>query len=84
VKLLDQGEPQSARAPLPRSLSSQVCVAPLVLRGLQSRVSDSAMIDKPEPRPFPPPWFAEKGADSKFADRYLYWRGVEALGSVGR
>jgi hypothetical protein len=37
-----------------------------------------------EPRPFPPPWFAEKGADSKFADQYLYWRGVEALGSVGR
>jgi hypothetical protein len=52
---------------------------------LASRVSDnSAMTDEPEPRRFPPPWFAEKGADSKFADRYLYWGGVEALGSVGR
>jgi hypothetical protein len=38
------------------SLSSQVCVAPLALRGLQSRVSDSAMIDKPEPRRFTPPF----------------------------
>ena len=46
---------------LPGSLlSSQVCVAPLALRGLQSRVSDSAMIDKPEPRRFPPPWIAEE------------------------
>ena len=44
---------------LPGSLlSSQVWVAPLALRGLQSRVSDSAMIDKPEPRRFPPPWIA--------------------------
>jgi hypothetical protein len=32
--------------------------AALALRGLQSRVSDSAMIDKPERR-FPPPWSAE-------------------------
>jgi len=32
----------------------------LALRGLQSRVSDSAMIDKPEPRRFPPPWIAEE------------------------
>ena len=47
-------------SPLPGSLSSQVCVAPLALRGLQSRVSDSAMIDKPEPRRFPPPWIAEE------------------------
>jgi len=39
------GHPQ-----LPGSLSSQVCVAPLALRGSQSRVSDSAMIDKPEAR----------------------------------
>jgi len=31
----------------------------LPLRGLQSRVSDSAMIDKPEPRRFPSPWIAE-------------------------
>jgi hypothetical protein len=30
----------------------------LALRGLQSRVSDSAMIDKPEARHFPPPWTA--------------------------
>ena len=46
---------------LPGSLlSSQVWVAPLALRGLQSRVSDSAMIDKPEPRRFPPPWIAEE------------------------
>ena len=46
---------------LPGSLlSSQVCVAPLALRGWQSRVSDSAMIDKPEPRRFPPPWIAEE------------------------
>ena len=41
---------------LPGSLSSQVCVAPFALHGLQSRVSDSAMIDKPEPPRFPPPW----------------------------
>ena len=46
--------------PTPAGVSSpQVCVAPLALRGLQSRVSDSAMIDKPEPRRFPPPWTAE-------------------------
>ena len=32
----------------------------MALRGLQSRVSDSAMIDKPEPRRFPPPWIAEE------------------------
>ena len=30
------------------------------MRGLQSRVSDSAMIDKPEPRRFQPPWIAEE------------------------
>ena len=30
----------------------------LALRGLQSRVRDSAMIDKPERR-FPPPWSGE-------------------------
>jgi hypothetical protein len=42
-------------SPLLGSLS-QVCVAPLALRGLQSRVSDSAMIDKPEPRRFTPPF----------------------------
>src|SRR4029077_18403337 len=45
---------------LPKSLSSQVCVAPFALHGLQSRVSDSAMIDKPEPRRFPPPWSVEE------------------------
>jgi len=31
----------------------------LALRGLQSRVSDSAMTDKPEAR-FPPPWTVEE------------------------
>ena len=35
-------------------------MAPSTLRGLQSRVSDSAMIDKPEPRRFPSPWSAEE------------------------
>jgi hypothetical protein len=43
------GDPGLARTPAGVSLSSQVCAAPLALRGLQSRVSDSAMIDKPEP-----------------------------------
>jgi hypothetical protein len=32
----------------------------LALRGLQSRVSDSAMIDKLERRRFPPPWTVEE------------------------
>jgi hypothetical protein len=35
-------------------------VTALALRGFQSRVSNSAMIDKPEPRRFPPPWIAEE------------------------
>jgi hypothetical protein len=47
------------RTPAGVSLSSQVCVAPLALRGLQSRVSDSAMIDKPGCR-FAPPWSVEE------------------------
>jgi hypothetical protein len=34
--------------------------AALALRGLQSRVSDSAMIDKLERRRFPPPWTVEE------------------------
>jgi hypothetical protein len=58
------GDPGLARTPAGVSLSSQVCVALLALRGLQSRVSDSAMIDKPEPRRFPPPWDG-LGADSE-------------------
>jgi hypothetical protein len=33
----------------------------LALRGLQSRVSDSAMIDKPEPPPMPSPVVLEFG-----------------------
>jgi len=44
--------------------------APSALRGLQSPVSDSAMIDKPEPGRFPPPWSAE-GTDACFIVREL-------------
>jgi hypothetical protein len=42
-----------------------ILVGVTALRGLQSRVSDSAMIDKPEPCCFPPPygWFT-KGFDT--------------------
>ena len=40
----------------------------MALRGLQSRVSDSAMTDKPEPRRFPPPWTAEE-TDARFIVR---------------
>jgi hypothetical protein len=40
----------------------------LALRGLQSRISDSAMIDKPEPRRFPQPWSVEE-PDSKLDRR---------------
>jgi hypothetical protein len=37
-------------------------------RGLRLRVSDSAMIDKPERRRFPPPWYVDE------ADPALDWQ----------
>jgi hypothetical protein len=40
----------------------------LRLRGLPERASDSAMIDKPEARCFPPPWSVEE-PDSKLDRR---------------
>ena len=49
----------SACRHLPGSLSPQVCVAPWPCAACNSPVSDSAMIDKPEPRRFPPPWSVE-------------------------
>jgi hypothetical protein len=62
--------PLSSQA-LPGSLSSKVCVAPLALRGLPERVSNSAMIDKPEARRFPPPWSVEE-PDPKLGRQWCY------------
>jgi hypothetical protein len=43
----------------------------LALRGSQSRVSVSAMTDKPEARRFPPPWSVEE-PDPKLGRQWCY------------
>ena len=43
----------------------------MALRGLQSRVSDSAMIDKPQPRRFPPPWSVDDPDTKLGQDCYI-------------